>query len=205
MRQEIQWDKKIWNNIGMYLLWCLVISIILNYVFDIQDKLMWSILGFFFLFSIIMFYLRNSNDNKINNISQIWYNKKDGIWNIAWIVKIDNIKIEVLPRRHVFNIINNELYFMIILYASYNKKEVLFQTNLYKDDISTKEYNNISNQYSILEKIFLLPFINKSHNCIEKTLKSHYNVYIWKEVTIYQNPDDPDDLVMKDPFERNNS
>jgi hypothetical protein len=205
MKQKLQWDKKIWDNIGMYLLWCFVVSIIMNYIFNIQDKLTWTIIGFFFLFSIIMFYLRNSNDNKVNNISQTWYDKNDWMWNIAWTAKIDNIKIEILSRKYTQDIINNEIYFMIILYTSYNQKEVLFQTYLYKKDISIEEYNTINNQYNILEKFFLLPFINKSQNHIEEILKSNYNVYIWKEVIIYQNPKDPEDLIMKDPFEDHNS
>ena len=87
-------------------------------------------------------------------------------------------------------------YIMKSLYWSYWNTDKIQRTY----SLFYKGNQEIESQYSFIEKILWI-LSNKSDKIIINWLKTQHNLYIWKEVIIYQNPNDPEDLVMKDPFE----
>ncbi len=192
MRQEVQWDKKIWDNLWYYLLWSFIGSVICNYIFNTDDKVLGSFVWFFILLMLSMFYLRIIKSNDINQASKTGKSSDKWIWNILWKAYIEAIEIQTRYKGRI-------RYFIKVI-ATYKKEKIEYHFHIGKYDIPDSLYQEIESQYSFIEKILWI-LSNKSDKIIINWLKTQHNLYIWKEVIIYQNPNDPEDLVMKDPFE----
>ena len=200
MWQNIPWDKNMWNNLGYILSICFFIPLISSYLFKIQDKIIFTVIWFLISFALYFWFLLLKNYLNIN-----WYfiySQNELIENRKkyWTYPIEEIETgtRILPSSYVANLIVE-----VLIKTKVEWKIVTSNTTFSKKDLPADMYEKIYQSYTLHDRLIWAK--DKYKNEIENFLKDRYDIYLWKELIVYQNPDDPNDFIIKNPFEDQNS